>query len=421
MSITTVFSRKLGDEYRIPALANADGTLVAVADNGKTGKDWGYIELTVSTSGDGGETWSEPRIIASPPARVINSDEANTKTAFFIDPCLGVAPNGDLILLVTFFPECKGCHDMKLLEKKKISYASFDGQSYPIIYDREGNFYYILSDGTVLNKTRAKTDFRVEGIGELYKGDEYIGNIYLNGAKGKADSENKTTHGAPLKAPKRSYIYMFTSSDKGESWTEPKDITPLILSEDDEAFLGIAPGSALTTSTGRMIFPLYSEKGTVCIYTDDNGKSWMRNRRIAYTGNKGEWTAFELPDNSIYAYGRDNGKVPATVSNDNGITWIKGEKPKFKAPKCQKSSAVVGDRVLVSHPSGKKRENGVLSVGQFIYDKHGRYKGIEWKNDIKINTGFFAYSCVVPMGSNTAGVLYEVEESGNIAFQKIRL
>ena len=127
MSKQVVFSREYGDEYRIPALVNANGTLVAVADNGKTGSDWGYIELAVSRSTDGGDTWSDAKIIVSPPERVINNDTANTKTAFFIDPCLGVAPNGDILLLVTFFPESKGCHDMKFLEKKKTSFAYYEG------------------------------------------------------------------------------------------------------------------------------------------------------------------------------------------------------------------------------------------------------------------------------------------------------
>ena len=214
---------------------------------------------------------------------------------------------------------------------------------------------------------------------------------------------------------------MFKSSDQGLSWSEPKDITPLILSEEDEAFLGVSPGVAITSSTDRIIFPLYSQKGTVCIYTDDNGESWMRNRRLLYTGNKGEWTIAEMPNLRLYAYGTDKGKVPVTISSDRGISWVKGDKPKFKAPKCQKCAITVGNKLLVSHPNGKKRENGVISVGEFLFDKRERFKGIEWKNDIKINEGYFGYSCLAPIDENTVGVLYEAELSGKIVFEKISI
>ncbi|MBQ9531461.1 MAG: exo-alpha-sialidase [Eubacterium sp.] len=412
--------------YRIPSLVNTGKTLIAVCNRETNDKDYGYMELVCKTSSDGGKTWGDIQLIAAPPAREISSDEESCKSAFFIDPSMTVADNGDIILLATFFPESKGIMDKKYLEKKA-AFTGFDSKTYPVIYDRDGKYYIVLDDGKVLDSKKAKTPYRVEGIGELYKEDEYLGNIYLNGAKGKTDSENtSTTFGAPLKAPKRSYIYMFRSSDEGKTWSEGKDITRDIYAETDGVFLGIAPGSALKTESGRLIFPLYTLKNTLSIYSDDNGETFKRNKRFPYSENKDEWCAVEAPNNSIYAFGRAKklSKTPVSVSADNAITWMKSKKAAFKAPKCQKSAIAINNNIFVSHPSGKKRENGVISKGEFEFNKKGKFKGIKWnkaKEDIIINEGFFAYSCLAKINDETLGILYEDEPSAHIVFETVKI
>lgn len=417
-----------GNAFRIPSIVNANGTLVAVADRAGTGADWGYIELAVRTSTDGGKSWSDIKTIAAPPAREASADIDNTKTAFYIDPCMTVAQNGDIVMLVTFFPESKGFFDKGLLKKdlKKAAYALFDGKKVQLLYDIDGNYYMVLGDGSVLDgKSKTKTEYTVKGVGELYKKDEYVGNIYLNSAIGKAELEGtKTTFGAPLKAPKRSYVFMIKSTDNGESWSEPKDITADILNENDGYILVVAPGTGLTTQSGRIIMPLYTLKGTVAAYSDDNGETWCRNTQVPYTSNIDEWTAVQAPSGEIYSFGRARmfGKTPVSISENNGVVFISTKKAAFKAPKCQKNALVVGDRLLVSHPSGKKRENGVISVGRFDYNKKGVLNGIKWdKQTIKLNDGFFAYSCMAKIDDHTVGILYEDQPSSHIVFDRIDL
>ncbi len=160
-----------GPAFRIPSLVNASGTLIAAIDRACTGADWGYIELAVRTSKDGGKTWSDIKTVAAPPAREISSDIENTKTAFFIDPCMAVAPNGDVIMLATFFPESKGFHNRRLLkqDKDKTPYTSFNGKKCPVIYDRDDNYYMVLDDGTVLNSSKKKTPYRLRGLAGVTK------------------------------------------------------------------------------------------------------------------------------------------------------------------------------------------------------------------------------------------------------------
>lgn len=413
--------------YRIPSIVNADGTLVAVCDKGTTGADWGYIELVCRISTDGGMNWSEEKTIVAPPAREISFDADNTATAFYIDPCMTVAPNGDIVMIVTFFPESKGFHNRKILDKNKTAFCLFDGKRYPMIYDRDGNYYIVLSDGTVLNSSKQNSGYTVDfALGELYKGDEYVGNIFLNGALGKSQTEDgKTTFGAPLKAPKRSYIFMLKSSDKGETWSSPVDITADVINESsDGTFFAVAPGTGLTTSSGRIIMPLYTLKGTVAIYSDDNGATWRRNPQALYSDSIDEWTAIEAPNGAIYAFSRAKmyGKTPLALSTNVGVSWQKNGKAPFKAPKCQKNSIVIGNNVFVSHPAGKKRELGFISCGKFEYNKKGEFKDIKWdKQGIQINDEFFAYSCMAAIDDNTIGILYEDKPAGQITFETIKI
>lgn len=415
-----------GNSFRIPSLVNANGVLIATIDKASIPMDWGHIELAVRTSKDGGKSWSDIKTIATPPARIINSDTENTASAFFIDPCMAVAPNGDVVLLATYFPESKGIFNKNMLDKNKTAYSLFNGEMCPLIYDRDGNFFYVLKDGKIIDSNKKSTSYRCNfGNGELYNGDEYIGNIFLNGAIGTSDSESKTTHGAPLKAVRRSYIFMLRSTDQGETWSKPVDITSSILGLKAEgSFFGIAPGNAPTLKNGRMVFPLYTLKGSVCIYSDDNGYTWRRNQSIQYTPNIDEWTLGELTNGELISFSRAKlpGKTPMCISKDKGLTWLQQKKAPVKAPKCQKNCLIIGDKVYLSHPSGSKRSNGVISVGNIMFDSKNSFKAIKWqKNDIKLNDGFFAYSCMAKIDENTIGILYEDEPSSHIVFETISI
>lgn len=410
-----------GVAFRIPSIVNANGTLVAVSDRQSCGMNWGYIELVVRRSEDGGKTWSNIEAIATPPARETKKSAESFASAFFVNPCMTVAKNGDIVLITNFYPESKGIHNEKLLDKKKVPYTSVNGEFFPVIYDREGNFYSIRKDGSVFDKNNTKTNFRVEGIGSLYRDDEYFGNIYLNGAMGKNELNAETTFGAKLKAPKRSYVFMIKSSDNGKTWSNPVDITPMILDEKDGTFLGVSAGTGVTTENGRIIMPLYTKKNGLSIYSDDNGETWHRTRNQKYNEVSGKWVPAVSADGSIFAFGMQKkyGKTPISVSRNESNNWNKLSATELYSPDCQKSIITFGDYVLCSHPSEKKRENGIISVGKFRM-KGKQAIGIDWVGHKKINDGFFAYSSLVKIDDDNIGVLFESEPSSYIEFKTFK-
>lgn len=413
-----------GTAFRIPSLIKSGNTLIAAIDKQSCGADWGYIELAIRTSDDGGETWSDIQTVAAPPARETRITDDCYASAFFIDPCMAIAPNGDVLLLIDFYPECKGLHNRKLLDKKKLPYAMCNGKLRPALYDRDGRFYAVSENGNVLDNMMNKTDYRVtDWQGSLYKNEEYAGNIFLNGKTGKNEVGAVTTFGAPLKAPKRNYIYMFRSSDNGKTWSDPVDITGDFLIKSDGTFVGIAPGVGLTTQKGRVIFPLYVDrKETVSIYSVDNGESWKRMKSQPYSCNVDEWQMVQAPDGVILGFGRQKkyGKTPVSVSYDDGMHWQKAGKTEIYAPKCQKSVISIGDYVFCSHASEKTRANGVITVGKF-FKKNGKTAGVSWYAETEINKGFFAYSCLTQIDDEHIGVLYEAQPSSFICFKKYKI
>lgn len=415
-----------GAAFRIPSLIRSRNTLIAVADRQTSGADWGYIELAVRRSEDGGESWSDLEIIASPPARATRYSDECFASAFYIDPCMAVAPNGDVLLLVDFYPECKGLHNRKLLDKSKAPYTLYNNRMLPILYDRNGKYYIIDTNGTVITPKGTDTHCKVtDKCGSLYFDGKYSGNIFLNGSLPSEINEAgvKTTYGAPLKAPKRNYLYLFRSRDDGKSWEGPQDITADVLMSEDGTFLGTAPGMSISTHKGRIIMPLYVDgKQSVSVYSVDNGETWHRLAQHKYAENFDEWQLVQAPGGAILGLGRQKryGKTPLSISYDDGKTWERAGKTRLFSPKCQKSVISIGNYVFCSHPSEKTRKNGVITVGKFVKDK-GKTSGINWYSETEINKGFFAYSCLTRIDDDYIGVLYEAQPSSLILFKKFKI
>ncbi len=388
-----------------PALVNCGGVLVAAMCRGVAGREWGYIEIVTRRSTDGGVTWSDEKLAARPPARSINEKKENTKSAFFLNPVMATAPNGDIVMLVTFFPESKGLADKKYLENKKTAFTSYEGERCPVIYNRDGVYFIVMKNGIVLDKNKRVTPLKVKGIGELYQDEEYLGNIFLNGARGRATGGRITTFGAVLKTPKRSYIYMMKSKDKGLTWSRPKDITAEVLFEKDGAAVITCSGNGLVTAEGRIIMPMYSDKNSFAIYSDDNGVTWNRNPRMPYTGGTLDWTAVQTPDRKIYAFSQ--GKT--AVSEDNGIVWNTGGKLGSFYAKAQKSALLLSDCIFVT--TSTKAKNGCLAIADLLYDKKDNYKVFTWrKKTTEIGNGAFGASTVAPLSNSAFGVIYEQGE-----------
>ncbi|UKI23346.1 MAG: glycoside hydrolase [Anaerotruncus sp.] len=131
--------------------------MIAAADKASCGADWGYIELAVRRSEDGGKTWSDIESVAVPPARETRKSAECYASAFYIDPCMAVTKEGEIIMLADFFgPNVWAFTKSKLLDKKEKSpMQCTTAKMLPLIYDRNNNFFIMfLPNGEVLDSKK---------------------------------------------------------------------------------------------------------------------------------------------------------------------------------------------------------------------------------------------------------------------------
>lgn len=432
--------------YRIPALLKTDkGTLIAGADERRLhSSDWGDIGMVIRRSEDNGKTWGD-RV-------TITNLRDNPKAS---EPSIGSPVNIDMVLvqdpetkrifsIYDMFPEGKGIFGMS--SQKEEAYKKIDGKTYQILY-REGEkgAYTIRENGTVYTPDGKATDYRVvvdpvkpaySDKGDLYKGDQLLGNIYF--------TTNKTS---PFRIAKDSYLWMSYSDDDGKTWSAPQDITPMVKA-DWMKFLGVGPGTGIVLRNGphkgRILIPVYTtnnvshldgSQSSRVIYSDDHGKTWhageavndnrqvdgqkihsstMNNRRAQNT----ESTVVQLNNGDVKLFMRGlTGDLQVATSKDGGVTWEKDIKryPQVKDVYVQMSAIHTmhegKEYIILSNAGGPKRENGMVHLARV--EENGE---LTWFKHNPIQKGEFAYNSLQELGNGEYGILYEHTEKGQNAY-----
>ena len=424
--------------YRIPALLKTDkGTLIAGADERRLhSSDWGDIGMVIRRSEDNGKTWGD---------RVTITNLRDNPRAS--DPSIGSPVNIDMTLtqdpetkrifaIYDMFPEGKGIFGMS--SQKEEAYKEIDGKTYQILY-REGErgAYTIRENGTVYTPDGKATDYRVvvdpvkpaySDKGDLYKGDQLLGNIYF--------TTNKTS---PFRIAKDSYLWMSYSDDDGKTWSAPQDITPMVKA-DWMKFLGVGPGVGITLRTGphkgRIVVPVYTTNRTNhlngsqssrIIYSDDHGKTWhmgggVNDNRTLYDGTvvdsstmsnyyaqNTESTVVQLNNGDLKLFMRGlTGDLQVATSHDGGATWDKEIKryPQVKDVYVQMSAIHTmhegKEYILLSNAGGPGRNNGLVHLARV--EENGE---LTWLKHNPIQSGKFAYNSLQELGNGEYGLLYE--------------
>ncbi len=498
---------------RIPSLITVQngeykGVTVAAADKASCGADWGFIEIAVRRSEDNGESFSDMKTVFTPPVRKYPYDSNDFSSAFAIDPLFMETKDGKIIMLFDFYPESKGLHAPKYLEKGS-GYININGEDCLILYPgkskldglfvRKGREYTLRGDGFIYSPDGEKTryyipknhspEFAYSTIGDMYYcvgdnpqyindfppmipenksgNDIYVGNIYVS--KGKpvlndnkpdfvqkknVNDENENymcteTSGAPLRASLISYIFKTESTDGGKTWSQPTDITVSYKKKSDGIFLGVGPGIGITLKSekysGRILAPAYILNKALVIISDDDGKTWRRNKGN-FCKNIDECQFVEMPDGKVFCFGRPagGGKIPLSVSDDGGDTFRELPPTEPKTPQCQRSVIALpedfilpdnlendGRYIVLSAPTGhdgkdKSRTDGKIYFGRIDGEKVSWIKKFDAKDAEKYSSfneyaDFYAYSCLSVLGDNKIGNFYEAYPSGYITFSKFNL
>lgn len=432
--------------YRIPALLKTDkGTLIAGADERRLhSSDWGDIGMVIRRSEDNGKTWGD-RV-------TITNLRDNPKAS---DPSIGSPVNIDMTLtqdpetkrifaIYDMFPEGKGIFGMS--SQKEEAYKEINGKTYQLLY-REGEqgAYTIRENGTVYTPDGKATDYRVvvdpvkpaySDKGDLYKGDQLLGNIYF--------TTNKTS---PFRIAKDSYLWMSYSDDDGKTWSAPQDITPMVKANWMK-FLGVGPGVGITLRTGphkgRIVVPVYTtnranhlngSQSSRIIYSDDHGKTWhmgggVNDNRTLYDGTvvdsstmsnyyaqNTEASVVQLNNGDLKLFMRGlTEDLQVATSHDGGLTWDNNVE-RYDVPDVYVQMAATHtvqngkEYILLANANGPGRKNGYIRVARVEEDGQ-----LTWLHHHLIQEGEYAYNSLQQIGPDEFGLLYEHYAPGGVPY-----
>lgn len=426
-------------EYRIPAIYTLnDGSVLAAADmryyHGSDSPN--NIEIVVAKSADGYKNWDY---------QIINyfDDYADGITgadsASFIDSAVVQSSSGRIFVVVDAQPSNTGY----LTAGKGSGFVELAGKKHLLLTDGNNtdalstfDYYvgeYIGDLAPVLTLKGELTSYAVDKELYLYK-DGKPAMMDQKGSEGVEVHQNVFYGDADLCCYSTTYLWMRYSDDNGKTWSAPVILSAQVKSE-NEGFLGIGPGRGLVTKladgTERILFAVYDNimpvvgagwnqfENVSTIYSDDNGVTWHRgaetmpNIAIQKTS---EAQMVELNGGVIRMFARNAYDfISYADSTDGGITWSEFvPDTNLKAHgNCMcsfinTSKVINGKKVILGSfaSNTESRADGVIKVGLVSADND-----VDWVKTYRVNSGFFAYSCLTELSDGNFGYLYEDEPS----------
>ena len=423
--------------YRIPALLKTDkGTLIAGADERRLHhSDWGDIGMVVRRSDDKGKTWGD-RIVISNPRDNENARRAHAGSPVNIDMALVQDPKTKRIFAIyDMFVEGEAVRDLP--GKAPQAYEKIGDKVYQVLYKQgDAGRYTIRENGEVFDPENRKTEYRVvvdpkkpaySDKGDLYKGEELIGNVYF-------DYSDKNI----FRVSNTNYLWMSYSDDDGKNWSAPKDITYGIR-KDWMHFLGTGPGTGIALHSGphkgRLVIPVYTtnnvsylngSQSSRVIYSDDNGETWQAGEAVndnrpvgnqtihsSTMNNPGaqntESTVVQLNNGDLKLFMRGlTGDLQVATSKDGGATWEKDVKRYSDVKDVYVQMSAIHtvqdgkEYIILSNAGGPGRYNGLVHLARV--EANG---DLTWLKHNPIQSGKFAYNSLQDLGNGEFGLLYE--------------
>ena len=434
-------NRKLNKDgiasYRIPALLKTDkGTLIAGTDERRLHhSDWGDIGMVVRRSDDNGKTWGD-RITISNPRDNEKAKNPEWPSPVNIDMALVQDPETKRIFSIyDMFLEGKAV--FSLPGKAPQAYEQIGDKVYQVLYKQgDAGRYTIRENGEVFDPENRKTEYRVvvapkqpaySDKGDLYKGEELIGNVYF-------EYSDKNI----FRVSNTNYLWMSYSDDDGKTWSAPKDITYGIR-KNWMHFLGTGPGTGIALHSGphkgRLVIPVYTtnnvsylsgSQSSRVIYSDDHGETWQAGEAVndnRPVGNQTihsstmnnpvaqntESTVVQLNNGDLKLFMRGlTGDLQVATSKDGGATWEKDVKRYSDVKDVYVQMSAIHtvqdgkEYIVLSNAGGPGRYNGLVHLARV--EANGE---LTWLKHNPIQSGKFAYNSLQDLGNGEFGLLYE--------------
>lgn len=223
----------------------------------------------------------------------------------------------------------------------------------------------------------------------------------------------------PGLGPDSASIWLRSSTDEGQSWTAPRELTAEV-KDPLWAIASMGPGRGIQTrwaEPGRLVVPgWYTQDATLgsfAIYSDDDGESWTRGEIPEPWTDEAQ--VVELTDGTILLDGRQSGSGGTRLlysSLDGGDSWSAAENGLAMTPVM---SSVIrysatrdgDDRDRLLH-SGVDPSQRVDARAWYSLDE-----GDSWEGETVLREGFSQYTVLTRLDDGTIGMLVEGMDSAS--------
>lgn len=245
--------------------------------------------------------------------------------------------------------------------------------------------------------------------------DESTGRIHLFWCWSKFGADSRLVPSITDNHSRR-VMYCYSDND-GETWSEPQDLTST-LKKDDWSWYATGPCHAIQVRTGaykgRLVIPCNhrdnnnKDNYSHCVYSDDNGKTWILGGSTRIGGNESCIT--ELSDGTLMTNVRTVGlsspNRASAISTDGGSSWSDWTShEELLDPGCQGSVINFMDKgtptstLVLSNCHYGSRSNLCLS--------RSTDNGRTWSTEYVVWKDRAAYSDICLMVDGSLAVMYE--------------
>ncbi len=217
-------------------------------------------------------------------------------------------------------------------------------------------------------------------------------------------------------------VYMTTSTDNGETWSNPVEITTTERFTDEVSgrkgvgvfSFFVTSGKGLTTKEGRTMFLVdckrYSSNSpeqSYVLYTDDEGETWTLGKTLVYN-NANEGKLVQRKDGSLLASIRQAGKRGFNIGSADGTEWgIQTRNNTLTGSNCNADILVYNDDLMIhSIPV-----NTNIRKDLRLYASSD--EGTTWREVCQIVPGLASYSTMEKLADGSVAVLFEDETNDN--------
>lgn len=219
------------------------------------------------------------------------------------------------------------------------------------------------------------------------------------------------------------YLQMVKSSDSGETWSDPEDITSQISKPEwHNDFKFITSGRGTQTRSGKLLHTLVNlEHGLHLFASDDHGKNWYLIETPIQPANESK--VIELADGTWMINSRVNGGMNRYVhlSKDEGQSWESTAETQLIDPAC---NASIIRYTSTDNGSGKNRllfSNAKMEKGRMNMTVRISYdEGLSWSEG-KTISGPSAYSTMTILKNGQIGLLFEKDDYTENVFVRFTL